>query len=140
VPDLGDLTDADKAIITEVTEAIAVAQKAMDQQLVHEATGAIIGALSSANNYFAAQEPWALKKTDPVRMATVLYVTADTVRRLAIPMQAFVPASAAQLLDQLQVPENDWTLAAAADANRLVSGTELPVPQGVFARLEKPAE
>jgi methionyl-tRNA synthetase len=140
VPALGELTDADKAIIAEVDEALEAAQKAMDQQLVHEATGAIIAALSSANNYFAGQEPWALKKTDPVRMASVLYITADTVRRLSIPMQAFVPASATRLLDQLAVPANERTLSAARNANAMLTGTDLPVPQGVFARLEKPAE
>ena len=140
VPELGALTDADNAIIAEVTEALELAQKAMDQQLVHEATGAIIAALSSANNYFAGQEPWALKKTDPARMATVLYVTADTVRRLSIPMLAFVPASAARLLDQLGVENDHRTLSAALNVNSLLANSELPLPQGVFARVEKPVE
>ncbi len=140
VPECGPLTEADNSIIAEVTEALTTAQKAMDQQLIHEATGAIIAALSSANNYFAGQEPWALKKTDPARMATVLYVTADTVRRLAIPMLAFVPASAARLLDQLAVENDDRTLSAALNANSLLANTVLPLPQGVFARVEKPAE
>ena len=140
VPALGALTEADQAMIDEVTAALEAAGKAMDGQLVHEATGAIIAALSSANNYFAGQEPWALKKTDPDRMSTVLYVTADTVRRLTIPMLAFVPASAARLLDQLAVPEGERLIADAMVPNRLVSGTELPVPQGVFARLERKAE
>jgi methionyl-tRNA synthetase len=140
VPVLGALTEADEAIIAEVGAAIDAAQQAMDEQLVHEASGAIVAALSSANNYFAGQEPWALKKTDPDRMATVLYVTADTVRRLTIPMLAFVPASAARLLDQLVVPEGERTLADAKTANRLVAGTELPMPQGVFARIERKAE
>src|SRR5690606_16751664 len=117
VPELGPLTEADTAIIAEVAGALDAAQKAMDQQLVHEATGAIIAALSSANNYFAAQEPWSLKKTDPARMATVLYITADTVRRLAIPMLAFVPGSAARLLDQLAVPDDQRTLNAALNVN-----------------------
>lgn len=70
----------------------------------------------------------------------MLYVTADTVRRLAIPMQAFVPASAARLLDQLAVPADQRGLEAAMEANTLIAGTEMPVPQGVFARVEKPAE
>ena len=140
VPELGALTEADAAMIDEASAAIEAARRAMDEQLVHEATGAIIAALSSANNYFAGQEPWARKKTDPVRMATVLYVTADTVRRLTIPMQAFVPVSASRLLDQLAVPEGERLLADAVTPNRLVSGTELPVPQGVFARIERKAE
>ena len=140
VPAVGHATAADEALEREVGEAIQAAQKAMDEQQVHEATGAIMAALSSANNYFAAQEPWALKKTDPERMATVLYRTADTVRRLAIPMLAFVPSSAAKLLDQLAVPETDRLLPLALVRDRLMPGTELPVPQGVFARLDKPAE
>jgi methionyl-tRNA synthetase len=139
VPRPGPLTDADTALTDEVTAAIDTAQKAMDQQLIHEATGAIVAALSSANNYFAAQEPWALKKTDPARMATVLYVTADTVRRLTIPMLAFVPGSASRLLDQLAVPADQRTLSAALDANSLLADTALPLPQGVFARLERKA-
>lgn len=140
VPTPGSLTDDDKAIIAEVGAALEAARKAMDEQLVHEATGAIVAALSSANNYFAGQEPWALKKTDPERMATVLYVTADTVRRLTIPMLAFVPGSAARLLDQLGIAEADRLLAAALQENQLTPGTELPVPQGVFARIERKAE
>jgi len=140
VPTFGHATPADEALETEVGEAIQLCQKAMDEQQIHDAVGAIIAALSSANNYFAAQEPWALKKTDPERMATVLYRTADTVRRLAIPMLAFVPASAARLLDQLAVPGEDRLLPLALVKNRLVPGTALPVPQGVFARIERKAE
>jgi methionyl-tRNA synthetase len=139
VPQPGPLTEADQAIIAEVTEALETAQKAMDEQLVHEATGAIIAALSSANNYFAAQEPWALKKTDPDRMATVLYVTADTVRRLTIPMLAFVPSSAARLLDQLGISQDNRKLSDSMIPGSLQPGTDLPVPQGVFARLERKA-
>ena len=140
VPEFGEFAAADLEIMVEVDAALLNAQRAMDEQLVHEATGAIVSALSAANNYFAAQEPWALKKTDPARMATVLYVTADTVRRLTIPMQAFVPASAGKLLDQLAVPENERQLMHAEGRPRLVPGTELPVPQGVFARIERKAE
>jgi methionyl-tRNA synthetase len=140
VPEHGPHTAEDLALIREVDEALDAAQKAMDGQLVHEAAGAIIAALSSANNYFAGQEPWGLKKTDPARMGTVLYLTADTVRRLAIPMQAFVPASAEALLNQLAVPADQRLLSHAQTSNLLRPGTELPVPQGVFARLERKAE
>lgn len=140
IPTPGPLTAEDEALVAEVGEVLDTAQKAMDEQLVHEATGAIVAALSSANNYFAGQAPWALKKTDPERMATVLYVTADTVRRLTIPMLAFVPESAARLLDQLGVAPENRTLSASKLPAGLQPGLELPVPQGVFARIERKAE
>ena len=140
VPQPGVYTADDLALVGEVDAALEAAVKAMDGQLVHDAAGAIVAALSSANNYFAGQEPWALKKTDPDRMATVLYLTADTVRRLTIPMLAFVPKSADVLLDQLAVPVDERLLSHAQTPNLLRPGTELPVPQGVFARLERKAE
>ncbi|KFC72383.1 Methionine--tRNA ligase [Devosia sp. LC5] len=139
VPEYAGATPDDEALVAEVDLALAEAQRAMDGQLVHEAAGAIIAALSAANNYFAAQEPWALKKTDAVRMGSVLYRTADVVRRLTIPLLAFVPKSANAILDQLAVPAEERTLVAAQLANGLQAGAALPVPQGVFARLERKA-
>jgi len=137
VPQPGELTDADAEVLKTAQDAIAAAAKAMDAQLVHEAAAEIISALSAANNYFAAQEPWALKKTDPARMATVLYVTAELVRRLTIPMLAFTPGSAGRLLDALAVPQDKRVLAHADESGALVPGTRLPAPQPVFARFER---
>jgi hypothetical protein len=51
------------------------------------------------NRYFAGEEPWALKKTDPARMDTVLYVTAEVVRQVAIlaqPVDAGIGRQAAR--------------------------------------------
>jgi len=137
VPQPGELTGADTEVLKTAEEAIAAAVAAMDVQLVHEAAAGIISALSAANNYFAAQEPWSLKKTDPARMATVLYVTAELVRRLTIPMLAFTPGSAGKLLDALAVPEEKRLLAFANETGALVPGTPLPAPQPVFARFER---
>jgi hypothetical protein len=49
---------------------------AHDSNAINKALDAIWKVVADANRYFAGQEPWALKKTDPARMATVLYVTA----------------------------------------------------------------
>jgi methionyl-tRNA synthetase len=55
VPECGALSDADLGIMAEVDAALAEVKTAMDAQLVHEATGALVGALSAANNYFAGR-------------------------------------------------------------------------------------
>ncbi|MBV8088808.1 MAG: methionine--tRNA ligase, partial [Alphaproteobacteria bacterium] len=69
----------------------------------------------------------------PLRMRTVLYTLAETIRHLAVLAQPFVPSAAAKLLDQLAVPEGARSFAALAAAP-LVPGTTLPVPEGVFPR------
>jgi methionyl-tRNA synthetase len=90
--------------------------------------------VADANRYFAGQEPWALKKTDPVRMNTVLYVTAEVLRQLAILTQPYVPAAAERLLDMLAIPPAERQFANLGAAGRLEPGTALPAPQGIFPR------
>jgi methionyl-tRNA synthetase len=90
--------------------------------------------VADANRYFAAEEPWTLRKTDPARMATVLYVTLETVRQVSILAQPFVPGSAAKLLDLLALPADARDFASLGEVGRLVPGTQLPPPVAVFPR------
>jgi methionyl-tRNA synthetase len=140
VPLRGVLAEADRVILDQATAALATARKAMQEQAIHQALSAIFGVVSEANRYFAAQEPWALKKTDPVRMETVLYTTAETIRRVAILCQPYVPGSAAKLLGLLAVQQDERSFAHLDDSNALVSGTVLPAPQPVFPRYVEQAE
>ena len=82
-----------------------------------------------------------LLKSDPARMATVLYVTAEAIRQAAILVQPLMPTSAALLLDQLGVAAEARGFDQLGVAGRLVPGTALPAPQGVFPRwvVEAPA-
>ena len=141
VPEKGEAAEADRAILAQTEKALAEARKAMGEQAIHHALAAIFSVVAEANRYFAGQEPWALKKTDPARMESVLYTTAETLRRLAILCQPYMPGSAAKLLDLLAVPADARDFAHLRDAHALVPGTELPAPQGVFPRyVDKDAE
>jgi methionyl-tRNA synthetase len=94
--------------------------------------------VAEANRYFAGEAPWALAKTDPARQKTVLYVTAEVVRQVAILAQPAMPESAAKLLDSLGVPKEREARDFAALATRLTAGTALPAPVGVFPRYVEP--
>ena len=140
-PKRGELTEADRAILGQAEAALGIARKAMGEQAIHQALGAIFAVVAEADRYFAGEAPWALKKTDPARMETVLHTTAETVRRLALLCQPFMPGSAEKLLDLLAVPADERGFDHVGDAHALVSGTPLPAPQGVFPRyVEQAAE
>lgn len=134
VPVCGDLTDEDKEILSQVDGLLEVSRKAMETQAVHQYVGSVFASVSETNRYFASQEPWALKKTDPARMNTVLYLTAEIIRQVAILSQAVMPTSAGKLLDLLAVSEDNRSFAQLGEAGRLVAGTDLPKPSGVFPR------
>jgi methionyl-tRNA synthetase len=104
----------------------------MDRQQFHNALTKIWEVVGEANRYIDHAAPWTLKKTDPARMATVLYVLAETIRRLALLTQPVMPDATAKMLDQLAVAAAARQFASLED--RLQPGTPLPKPEGVFPR------
>ncbi len=89
-----------------------------------------------ANGYVDAQAPWTLKKEDPERMKTVLYVLAEVIRVLGLTVQFVVPDAASKILDQLKVAEDQRDFSFISADHMLVGGTEIDQPEGVFPRLE----
>jgi methionyl-tRNA synthetase len=111
----------------------------MATQQIHQALNAVWAVVAEANRYFAGEAPWALAKTDPQRQRTVLYVTAEVVRQIAILAQPAMPESSAKLLDSLGIPNNARDFAALGGATRIKPGTVLPAPTPVFPRYVEPA-
>ncbi len=138
IPECGPLTDEDKALLAQADALLASTREDMGKQLIHRALASIIAVVSETDRYFASQEPWALKKTDPARMATVLYVTADVVRQISILLQPFMPESSGKLLDLIAIPADKRDFAALGEAGRLVAGTPLEAPKPVFPRYVAP--
>jgi methionyl-tRNA synthetase len=134
LPTPGALTAEDDELLTPARAMLGRVRDAMDRQLFHEALETIWVVVRAANGYVDRQAPWALKKTDPDRMGTVLWVLAETVRQLALLTQPFMPASSGRLLDQLAVADDRRTLAFCGAEFALAGGTLLPAPQGVFPR------
>ncbi|MCB9960369.1 MAG: methionine--tRNA ligase [Rhodospirillaceae bacterium] len=134
VPQPGAFIDADNVLLLTARALLPAVRADMSVQAFHTALERIWAVVSQANRYVDEQAPWALRKTDPARMATVLYVLADTVRHVAILLQPVMPDAMARLLDQLGVPADARSFAALADGPGLAPGTPLPKPQGVFPR------
>ncbi len=132
VPAKGTLVEADVALLDRAKGLLAIVRSELDEQAFHRALISIWEVIADANRYVDAQAPWALAKTDPVRRDTVLWVLAETIRRVTLLVQPFMPDSAAKILDQLAVPAEGR--AFASFDRELTSGTVLPKPQGVFPR------
>ncbi|NSX85497.1 methionine--tRNA ligase [Agrobacterium tumefaciens] len=138
IPTPGEFTEEDKAMLASADGLLEICREEMGKQLIHRALAAIIAVVSETDRYFASQEPWALKKTDPERMGTVLYVTAEVVRQIGILLQPFMPESCEKLLDLVAAPADKRDFAALGEAGRLVPGTPLEAPKPVFPRYVAP--
>jgi len=132
VPNHGAFSAADLEILAAADAIHGEARAAHETHSINKALDAIWRVVADANRYFAGQEPWALKKTDPARMETVLYVTAEVLRIIGIMAQPYIPASSASLLHLLSVGEDARSFADLH--KRLVPGTPLPAPAPIFPR------
>ena len=133
-PPHGEFTLEDRDILDGAGAMLDRARAHMETQAIHLALGEVWKVVAEANRYFAEQQPWALARTNPIRMQTVLYVTAEVLRQICILAQPVIPQGASALLDQLAIPASARHFAALGSAHRLVSGSPLPPPAGVFPR------
>ena len=139
VPEPGAFSDNDNAILAQADGMIAAARSAMATQQIHHMLNAVWSVVAEANRYFAGEAPWALAKTDPPRQRTVLYVTTEVLRQVAILAQPVIPASAAKLLDCLGIAEDARDFTVLGGATRIAAGTSLPAPSPIFPRYVEPA-
>ncbi|MDN3645397.1 methionine--tRNA ligase [Pontixanthobacter aestiaquae] len=98
----------------------------------------------ACNQYVDDQAPWTLRKTDPERMKAVLLTLFKQVRVLAITVRPVVPAASNTLLDQLGIPADERDYGNLTDSDwfdrRVATAAPLEKPEGVFPRLDMPAE
>ncbi|MGH6935019.1 MAG: class I tRNA ligase family protein, partial [Methylocella sp.] len=128
------LSEADQALLAQAAALPAKSRAAMQDYALHMILTEIWRVVGEANRYFAGEEPWAKRKSDPARMQTILYVTAEVLRMVAIMTQPFMPGSMEKLLGLLSVPANARKFANAETPQGLVAGTLLPPPAPVFPR------
>jgi methionyl-tRNA synthetase len=102
-----------------------------------------IHAVFACNAYVDMQAPWALKKSDPERMETVLATLFICIAQLAVAVLPVIPESATRLLDQMGIPADVRTFATIGShwySSLAESDYRLAQPQGLFPRLEMPVD
>jgi methionyl-tRNA synthetase len=137
LPGRGPVSEADADLLAAAGALPDALRERLDRQVFHEALEDVWKVVRAANVYIDHQAPWALRRTDPARMAAVLRVLADVLRVIGIVLQPFMPESMEWMLDQLGVPKGARQLADLETP--LPDDTALPAPHGVFPRYVEPA-
>lgn len=141
VPKPDILEDVDKALLLKAGQAMLIGVRGEFEKLqFSRAIEEFISVSHAANMYIDEQAPWKLKKENPVRMGTVLYVLAEVIRNLGLIIQPLTPNAAQKILDQVAVPAHERDFSFIGEAYALKAGTVLPAPSGVFPRIVDAAE
>ncbi len=136
LPQPDRLNDLDKELFAKTAALYEKLRQHMKDYALHAMLGEIWAAIGDANRYFAFAEPWKKRKEDPACFNTIMWVTAETLRRIGILVQPFIPEAAAKLLDQLAVPVDQRSFAHLDETYALKGSTKLPAPAALFPRYE----
>jgi methionyl-tRNA synthetase len=134
----------DEILLDMVCQAAGTDMPAAFERLApQDAIQAWLRAVFACNQYIDAQAPWALRKTDPVRMEAVLATLYVAIGRLAAAIQPVIPGSAAKLLDHMGVPDSARSYEGLsgnwyADLQSIAFTLAPPLP--LFPRLDAPTE
>jgi methionyl-tRNA synthetase len=120
IPAAGEAGE-DRNLLAQVDEACGELSQEFDRFSFSTGLEAWMGAVFACNAYVDTMAPWALRKTDPERMAAVLGTLVLAVRRLAEAVQPVIPASAEKLINLI-------------DSG--IGGTPIAQPTPIFPRLE----
>jgi methionyl-tRNA synthetase len=114
--------NADTELLEQVRNAAHEEMPAAFERLAFSVgIEAWLKAVFACNAYVDAQAPWALRKTDPERMAAVLGTLVTAVRELAHAIAPIIPESAEKLLTLIQTGDG---------------GAPIAQPTPLFPRLE----
>src|SRR5438270_6751232 len=118
--------DADRQLLAQVEEATKrELPEAFERLAFSVGIEAWLRAVFACNAYVDTQAPWALRKTDPERMAAVLGTLVVAVRDLTQAIAPIIPMSADKLLTLIDAGEG---------------GAPIQQPQPLFPRLELPED
>lgn len=94
VPEAGELTEEDEKVLAASRAAFDAVGARLERSQFKAALQEAMRTVAEANKYISDQAPWALKKTDPERMATVLHVALQLVKDANTLLTPFLPESA----------------------------------------------
>ena len=134
IPETSSYSDEDKSLNISIDELYAEIKEEFNRLALHKILSLIWVRISDLNKYFASQKPWELKTTDKIRMNTVLYITAENIRKITLLIKPFMPDSSDLILNQLGVPEENREFVHLNDKYKLNPGDRIGELKPVFPK------
>ncbi len=135
VPEPKKLEADDKAVLQAIKEKVESCAKDLEECRQQSAANTLIAISRVGNQYLNDKEPWNLMKTDREKAATIFYVAAQVVKAIAVVSAPFMPDTAEQIWQTLNLPgsahKSNWT-----DALKLIQpGHDINKPKPLFQKI-----
>ncbi|MEI6680809.1 MAG: methionine--tRNA ligase, partial [Mariniphaga sp.] len=115
VPVLGELNEADKTTVNEISLFPSRIAKSIETYRFREAINEMMNLARLGNKYLTENEPWKVFKTDETRVRTVLNISLQICANLAVVCEPFLPFTATKLTSMLNIQPTKWKTAGSLD-------------------------
>lgn len=136
IPAPNEYSEEDQALLNLVYVGFLESlRESSDKLAFHQALTKIWSVVSACDVYIDEQAPWKLKKENPERMNTVLYVLAEVIRCITIAAQPVMPAGTDKILNQLCIADDERLFKHISQEYTLKNGILIEKPEGAFPRI-----
>lgn len=137
-------SEIDRAFLAEAEAAVVSYEREMEEMKLQSAIKTTWAFISRANKYIDETMPWALAKDAAKKqeLTNTLYNLAESLRRISVLIEPFMPETAAKIWKQLGLAA-DFAAARFADVRTwggFPAGTHVASPEQLFPRIEVEAE
>jgi len=146
LPQPGEFTEQDKALMDMAHSVVSVMNDSVKQMKIDKGIDAVMNVIRSSNGYIEATAPWKLaKEGNKERLGTVLYVAAEVLRVVSGLFMPLMPNKMAELRASIGLtPEQvqDFSFDTLSAENQLTVGSVMTDVPPLFPRIaeDKDAE
>ena len=136
VPDNINFEKEDLKLLNKVSDNINTLRSYIDNQELSVYSNFIIDCLFEANKYFNDQEPWK-KKSDIVRLNTIVYVSLEIIRKVSILLNPIIPDTSLKVLDIFNLKQQDIDFDTIKDNKFLKPNSKIKKIGILFKKIDK---
>ena len=136
IPNNKVLTEQDKKLLNNLKHKLPNLIKLINNQNLNEYIKMVVSFSFDANKYFNDSEPWSLKKTDPSRMETILYVVSEQIKNISILLNPIIPNATEKIFKLMNIKKSDISIEAINKLDLINHEKELKDLEILFKKIE----
>ena len=110
IPKPKKITEIDLKLLNLLKKNVTNLTKLMNNQNLNEFIKLVVSYSFDANKYFNDSEPWAVKKTDPERMKTILFVICEQIKNISILLSPIIPIATNKVLETMNIKKENRSI------------------------------
>ncbi len=126
----------DLEILNKYKENLDIIRSKINEQNINFYIDFIVNSLFEANKYFNDQEPWK-KKSDLIRLNTIVYTTLEIVRKITFLLYPIIPETSLRALKIFNLSEKDIKFKTIPNNEFIIKGNMINKIDILIKKIEK---